>query len=112
MLLFNFNFPYWGPLVPNCSGPTCTFCHLLQLAQNVINFLLTLSLFLAVIFIVWGAIMMMLSAGNEKNFESAKKIMTGAVIGVAVVLGSYIILNTFFLLISGQPNFPWYKINC
>ncbi len=106
------NFPYWGPLVPQCSGISCTFCNFLQLLQNVTNFLFTISLYAAVIFIIYGAVMMMLATGNEERFKSSKKILTSAVIGVVVVLGSYIILNTFFLLISGDMNFPWYKIKC
>ncbi len=48
--------------------------------------------FLALIFLIltlYAGFMWMTSAGNEDKVDKAKKILWGAIIGVAIVLGSY-----------------------
>ena len=52
--------------------------------------------FLGVIFIIliiYSGFMWMTSAGNEDRIDKAKKIMTSAIIGLAIVLAAYIITH-------------------
>jgi len=59
---------------------------------NVIKFLLALSAMLAMGAIVWGGIMYITSLGDEGKAEKAKGVIKYAIIGVIVVLISYVIV--------------------
>lgn len=59
----------------------------------VINYLLGITFGLAVLFIVIGGLRYIVSGGNEESAEKGKKTILNAVIGVIVVIMSYIIIN-------------------
>jgi TRAP-type C4-dicarboxylate transport system permease small subunit len=68
-------------------------------AQNVLNALVYISGALAITAVIYGGIMYMLSAGDEKRAQTAKRIIMYALVGVAVIVGSYFIISlttTFF----------------
>lgn len=56
--------------------------------QNLLDNLQKIIGVLAVLFVVIGGLMYILSAGDEKKVETAKKIITGALIGLAIVLAA------------------------
>jgi len=107
------NFLFLAKLLPECSGADCTFCDFIQLGQNVINFLTQNIAFpLAVAFIIYGGIMMMVNSGNPGKLKENLGIIWSAVIGIAIMLSAWVILNTFFHLMTGELNWPWYSIQC
>ncbi|MBU0731722.1 pilin [Patescibacteria group bacterium] len=60
-----------------------------EMTANVINVALgVLGLFFLVL-LLWGGFIWMNSRGNEEETSKAKKIITGAVIGLAIILTSY-----------------------
>lgn len=65
---------------------------------------------IAIIFIVLGGIMYMLSAGNEKMITRAKMCWTGAVIGLAIVLAAPSFLLEIMRILKvttiTDPNIP------
>ncbi len=105
---------FWGPLV-SCTGngggglPSCaSMCDLIQTFENVIYFGISVAIFIiAPILFAWGGIMYMISRGKPEGTGAAKKILTGALIGVLIVLGGWLIVNTFVgvLGISGIGGF-------
>ncbi len=106
------NLLFFAKLLPDCSGSSCGWCDLFQLGQNIINFLIEISLVLAVAFIVYGGIMMMLTSSSPEKLKGSKDIIWSALIGLAIVLASWVILNTFFHLLTGQISWPWDQIQC
>lgn len=109
-----------GGLVP-CGGPgeeMCTLCDFFKLGQNIINFLLEdVALPLTTVMIAVGGVTLAISGGSPKRLELGKKILTSAVIGLIVVLASWLIINTIINLLSGgeQPTgfpWPWNEIQC
>lgn len=58
-------------------------------AINATSWLLGFIVLLAVLFIVWGGIKYVFSAGNEENAQAGKKTITYALIGLIVAGGSY-----------------------
>lgn len=65
-----------------------------DIKQTVISVVQALLGFIGIIFfilILWGGAQWMLSGGNEKKIEDAKKRITSAAIGLALVLMSYAI---------------------
>lgn len=61
---------------------------------------------IAVIMIIIGGAMYMMSAGDEKRMETAKKIITGAVIGLAIVLAAPTFLKEIMTILGGEPTTP------
>lgn len=67
---------------------------------RVIKWLLALSAVLAMAALVWGGIMYIMSMGDEGRAGKAKQIILYAIIGVIVVLISYVIIASIQTLLS------------
>ncbi|MEX2033537.1 MAG: hypothetical protein WD889_03245 [Candidatus Colwellbacteria bacterium] len=85
-------------LVP-CGGAGESACtnqeQFLQLGVNVINFMIHWLAFpLVLIFFLWGGFLLLTSGGSPNRVEQGKKAITGAVIGLIIVLTSVVVINT------------------
>ena len=108
-------------LVP-CGGPEpekpCTACDLLVLAENVIHFALISAFTIVIILAIMAGFRMIFSGGNEANIKAAQKSLSTALIGLAIILCSYLIVNTVFWLMAkiGGPDSDytgsWWKLEC
>lgn len=76
---------------------------LTQIIVNIINLALSLLGTVALLFLLFGAIKFVISRGDPKALEEAQKTMTYAVLGVVVVLGSFILINIISTAL-GYPN--------
>jgi hypothetical protein len=106
-----------GPLI-TCTGAgavggtdqkNCTdFCDLICTSANVIYFGIGVVLWIIMpIMFAWSGLMLILSRGNPNGTSNARKMLTGTVIGLLIVLCAYIIVYTFVnvLNISGVGGF-------
>ena len=99
------------PLVPSCPGGDVTQCgeaELLQLGVNIINFMIQWLAFpLVIIFFLWGGFLLLTSSGSPTRIEQGKKAITGAVVGLVIVLTSVVVINTVlqFLIDPEVCNF-------
>lgn len=59
--------------------------------QSVIQTLVTIAGLVAVIFLVWGGFQYITSTGNPNHMDSAKRTIMYSAIGLAIVLGAYIL---------------------
>lgn len=76
------------------SGITSpTGLSLSQIALNFLNFLLAIVGILALIMFIIGGITFLTSAGDEDRYKTGKKIVTYAVIGIAVSLAALVIVK-------------------
>ena len=101
-----------GGLV-TCNGLDCSLCDLLTLIKNVINFLLGLIFALAAAFVVWGAIEIMTSGGDESKVSNGRGRMWTAVMGIAISLGAWLFIGTLLQVLTNSPSvLPWNSINC
>lgn len=64
-----------------------------NLIVDIINMLLGLSAVLAVGAIIWGAVVFILSIGNEKRVATAKQIILWAIVGLLVVGLSFLVVR-------------------
>lgn len=99
------------------GGPTepCGLCDLLVVGLNIIDILTQASLLIVGIVVIWGAFLMITSAGNESKYKEGKKKITSAIIGLVIVLGAWIIVNTVFMAIAsiaGASEISWNSIKC
>ena len=111
-----------GGLVP-CgvgSGPDvateCQACNLVQLSQNVVMFLIGLSIPVAIALFAWAGILYFTSGmGGSENISKAKTIFRSAVFGFVLAVGAWLIVNTLLYTILDHdqyPNSSWFKIDC
>jgi TRAP-type C4-dicarboxylate transport system permease small subunit len=61
--------------------------------QNVIQVLVTLSGLVAAGFFVWGGVGYITSSGNPEALEKSKKTILYSAIGLALVLGAFVLSN-------------------
>ena len=81
----------WGtPNLPNGVGTSLT---LIQIATNVLSFLLTIIGILAIIMLIIGGIMYLTAAGNEDSIDKGKKIVKYSLIGITIALASLVLVK-------------------
>ena len=76
--------------IPAGVGTTLS---LLQIASNVLSFLLTIIGILAIIMLVIGGIMYLMAAGNEDQIDRGKKIVKYSIIGILIALASLVLVK-------------------
>jgi hypothetical protein len=105
------------PLVP-CDGIDCNACHFVEMGNTILVWLI------GIMFIVFAVIMavagwgLVTSAGNQTALSDAKSKFTNAFIGLFIVLGAWLVVDTIMqgLLDSGDGTItgygPWSEIEC
>jgi hypothetical protein len=86
-----------GGFVPcgNTAGNPCQIGHLFSAFIVIINYLITMAGFIAVVAIVYAGFMMIYSQGQEQ-LKAAKGRFSGAVIGLVLVAAAFILINAIF----------------
>ncbi len=64
-----------------------------QFIIKIINIALSVAGLIAVLFLIIGGFRYITSAGNEETAEQAKKIITNAIIGIVVIILSFVIVR-------------------
>lgn len=83
------------------SGPsTLPDVELTQILENIIVWILGFVGVLGILYLVYGGIRYVTSAGNDSDAEDAKNIITYAIIGLFVVASAYAIVKTVVGLIK------------
>jgi len=102
------------------EGDACTLCDFFQLFKNIIDFLLLppagIVPIIATLMLVIGGIMFFFAGGSPDSLQKAKRLITSVVIGLIIVYGAWIFINTFFMLI-GVADWTgltegWWSIDC
>ena len=79
----------WGTVPPEVS----TSLSLIQIATNVLNFLLTIIGILAIIMLIIGGIMYLTAAGDEDQIDRGKKIVKYSLIGITIALAALVLVR-------------------
>lgn len=74
-------------------GGVGTSLSLIEIATNILNFLLSVVGVMALIMLVVGAIMYLTSAGDEDRIDTGKKIVKYSIIGIAIALASLVLVR-------------------
>ena len=97
----------------NSTG--CQACSLAQLVQNIINFIIGLSIPVAAALFAWAGILYFTSAGDTRKRQQAKDIFKNAFIGFIIIITAWLVINTLLNVIFSQGVFKggsWFKIQC
>lgn len=91
---------------PNCSGTglNCGTTDPNAFIKNIINILLSVAFALAVLFLIIGGFWYITSAGNEETAEKGKSTAINAIIGIVIIILSYVIVNVVAGLISKSSS--------
>lgn len=85
-------------------GGLSTSVSVSSLLQTIINWLLSLVAVLALLALIVGGVMYILSFGSEDAAKRAKRIIMYAIIGLLVVFLSFAILSTVQSLLAPAPT--------
>lgn len=109
------------PGLPASYYKPCSICHVTILLDNIIDFLIYyVAIPGAGIMIAVGGFMILIGAGSESRVGAGKKMITNAVIGLIIVLGGWLIVDTGIKVLTGDrsaENFvgtlgPWNAPKC
>ncbi len=111
-----------GQLVPCGFGAStdnatsCTICSLGQLIQNIINFLIMVSIPLSAIIFAYAGLLYFTAAMNPSRAKKAKEIFVSVFIGFAFAMAGYLIVQTLLnaLLNSNfkSGGWSWQSLQC
>jgi len=85
-----------GPIVP-CGGslPPCNFCHIFEIASNILNLILTCAApIIASLMLIVGGIFFLVSGSSTELFTKGRTIVTATVVGLLIIFIAYMSLNT------------------
>jgi len=105
-----------GGVVP-CKGPDCTVCDIFTMIANIIDILVKyIMLPLAGLLFVASGIMMAMGGASEEWYKKGKTSLVNTAIGVAIVLISWVAINTIVTVFVNSGDVPdsgkWYQIKC
>jgi len=95
-----------------CAGDgNCSPDDFFRVAINAANWILGVSGSLALGAFVVGGIMFLVSSGSSEMVNKGKQVITGAVIGLAIVLISWIVIKFVMMdLLGYRASEEWYKL--
>ncbi len=107
----NFN----SGLVP-CGGQgqePCQACHVIDLTNGVIEWLVMVLGTLAAIIIVYAGFKLVVSGGNHHAREEAKSMITNMIIGYVIVLAGWLLIDTAMKALLDEGEFGiWNQVQC
>ncbi|MBI4099631.1 hypothetical protein HY440_01345 [Candidatus Microgenomates bacterium] len=87
-----------GVKAPGCGSETVTAGQVIQFG---INILLFIGFIAALGFLLYGGIRWIISGGDKEATAKAKGTVTSALIGLVIVLASWVLLNVVVNLLTG-----------
>ena len=80
---------------PNPNGCQ-NLCDFIAQAVQVAYYIMAVGIWIIIpIMFAWGAIKLMISQGEPAKVSEARKIMTGALVGVVIMLCAYLLVSAF-----------------
>jgi len=97
LIIFAFLFPLsvfaYDLIVPSGSSYGLPESKIENVLENIIKWVVGFIILIAILMIVWAGINYMTAAGDQNKVETAKKILTYAIIGLLIAALAYAIVN-------------------
>lgn len=93
--------------VNNCpadTGVRCSEGSIASIFRLIINWALAIAFIAAVVVLIYGGFMYITSAGNQDNATKGKTAIVNALIGIVIIVLSYIIVQIVYRFVSGQGS--------
>lgn len=94
---------------------SCTLCTLFQTIKAVYDFVIRITIILAIGYIMYGGYEMMISGANPKLYDQGKSRIYQAFYGLGIVLAAWSIVDIFIRLLNGSADIygvPWRTLQC
>lgn len=107
-----------GGIVPSGTGDFTPegygSCELVEMINNVMQFLIAVSIIAAVIVFIFAGYLMVYSRGDAGQIQRAKGLFGNVLIGVILLLTAYLIINTILSILLGSTSraLDWRTIEC
>lgn len=99
-------------LIP-CSGLDCQLCHLAALGQNIVNFLLGLSIPIAAAMFAYAGVLFFIYGSGIDKISQARKIFTTVGIGFLFIIGAWLGVQTILKAVLKDDVYRgWNTIQC
>jgi len=96
-----------------CYYNECSVCDLQKLAQNVLNYFVILVVVVAMLVFTNAGVLYATSSAKPGNIAKAHGMFTSALVGLVVVLGAYLLINTLmWALYEGGDFGDWKSFLC
>lgn len=105
-------------LVPcgTAGTPTCKLCHLVVLAQNLLNLFIKVVIWYIALFYIMYAGFLIITGKKTQGAQIIKRVL----IGMAIVLIAWTVINTLIYILApkatdemGNPlRKSWFRVNC
>ncbi len=95
-----------------CNVDVCTPCHLVQLGQNIINFLVFAAIVVFVFLLVNAGFLLVTSGSNSGQVSRAKNMVKSGVIGFIIMLAAWLLIDTIMKAVYNGTFGPWNEILC
>ncbi|HOF42480.1 MAG TPA: pilin [Candidatus Moranbacteria bacterium] len=90
-----------------CGRPgqnMCTLCDLVKGINDIVQFLMKVSIGIALLAITIGGILYIISSGDSGMMDKAKSAIKNALIGFIVVFSAYLIINTTIVYLGTKAD--------
>ncbi len=93
-------------LGPAClENGNCTLCDVLKVFATIMQWILSTVAALSLFFVIYGGFDLLTSGGNSEKVDAGKKKIGGSIIGLIIVLGSYLVIGAIlFMFTDGAEN--------
>jgi hypothetical protein len=97
-------------IVPECPATGCRACDLVKLANNVMEFIIFMSVIIAVLLIAYTGFQYVIGGGSSSELLH----LAGSIIGgIVLMLCGWLIVDTVFKYLVGNQEFGvWNSIEC
>ena len=87
-----------SPANPGVEMP-CQLCHVFVMLSEIVRFGITYIIPpIAILLIAWGGVQIFLAGSNPGAVKSGIETIKWVAIGIALILGAWILVNTFFIV--------------
>jgi len=101
-------------IVPeNCNtqpGGCQSICDFAKLAQNVLNDGIFFAIVVSAIFFAWAGWQYMTAEGQPYKIKSAKKMFRNILIGLLLIVGAWLLVDTLISSLTGTSGLQWNRI--
>jgi hypothetical protein len=96
----------------SCSGVDCQLCHLMELVQITMTFMVYLGTLFAGLVFAYAGFMLVLYKGGIAQRTQAKQIAWKVLWGFLIMLAAWLIVDTIMKTVLNAGFGPWNEITC
>ena len=104
------------PCGPGTDKKDCEFCDIFVMSSGILEWIFKFIVpTVATLMFIIGGLLFIFAGAKAEMFNKAKGIITAAVIGLLIIFGAWVIVNTVFdkiEVVGLKSGWRWYDIQC